>query len=530
MGRLVARVLRVAPEQGAPSFRRYTVLGLLAGVAVVAGAVAGGSGFVSHLPGAWFFGTPMGPLGSVSSNSSHPPALAVLFVYGGLVALAVVWWRLVRALLARPGTPVRQAVQVIAVWAVPFLLAPPLFSRDVYSYVGQGELAHFHIDPYHYGPGVMGATQFNILAGPLWANTPSPYGPTFLSIDGVTTALAGHHVLPSLVLLRLVAVIGIALIVAGLPTLARRVGHDPAAAVVLGAGSPLVLTTLIGGEHNDALMLGLLVAGLAVAERVGPFPGIVLCALGAGVKWPAALGVVAIGWNWPGPGARVPRRMVRTLGAMGIGAATMGALSALTGLGWGWTGTLGAPDKISTGVTPSDALSHAVHGLMTLAGSTVTGSEVRTVVTVLAMAAAGAVGTWLIWHSPRLGMVKALGLTLVVVAVASPVLWAWYATWGLALLAPVATGRLRLGMAWLAAIETLIGASSVLNMVKSLGHAGPLPFALVVVGVAAVALAVARCSMEVRPYGLRRSPWSGQRAVQPAGVTVTAIQRPHSPQ
>ena len=40
--------------------------GLAASSAIVLGAILGGSRFMSHLPGAWFFGTPGGPLGSLT--------------------------------------------------------------------------------------------------------------------------------------------------------------------------------------------------------------------------------------------------------------------------------------------------------------------------------------------------------------------------------------------------------------------------------------------------------------------------------
>lgn len=524
---LSCRALRdgTVPVGGPPSLRRFGVGGLLAGTAVVAGAVVGGSSFVSHLPGAWFFGTPGGPLGSVSTGASRAPALAVLGVYGGLGALGAIWWRLLQALRAHPGTPVRQVVRVVAAWAAPFVAAPPLFSRDVYSYAGQGALVSFHINPYLYGPGVLGATPFNLLAGPLWANTPSPYGPTFLSLDGLVAQLSGHQFLADLVLLRLLSVLGLVLIAAALPVLARSVGRDPGLAVALGAGSPLVLATIVGGAHNDGLMVGLLVAGLAAWKRWGPVPGIVLCALAAGVKAPAALGLVLIGWNWAGEEAGIVRRGARTLVAMGIGGAVLGALSAASGVGWGWVLTLTAGDKISTGVTPVDVVTRALAGALHLAGSSVPTTSVRAAVAVAAVAVAVAVGTWLLWHSPRFGPLRALGVSLLVLALLSPVLWAWYLTWGLVVLAPVATGLLRRVVVWLSIGETIVGASSVLGLVRSLAHDGPGADALVVLGVAGAVLLALRAR-----YELRSSPWSGQRATQPTGVTVTAIQRPHSGQ
>lgn len=503
---------------GAPSLRRYAAAGLLASATVVVGAVVGGTSFVSELPGAWFFGTPGGPLSSLSSSSKSAPAVAVLLVYGGLAALAVIWWRLLRALRAHPGTSVRKVLRVIAAWGVPYVVAPPLFSRDVYSYAGQGLLVKFHIDPYVYGTGVLGITRFNLLAGPLWANTPSPYGPTFLSLDALAAQLSAHQVLVDLVLLRLLAVLGVALIVVGLPTLARSVGQDPAFAVVLGAGSPLVLATLVGGAHNDALMMGLLVAGLAAWQRFGPVPGIVLCALATGVKAPAALGIVAIGWNWGPPDMRWLHRMWRTICALGIGAFTLAVLSAVSGVGWGWVLTFTGSDKVSTGVTPVDAVSHVVAAALRAIGGTTTLAGVRADVSVVGVAVAVIIGSWLLWHSPHIGVLKALGISLLVISLLGPVLWAWYATWGVIVLAPVATGAVRRVIVWIAIAESIVGASSVLGILRSLVHDGLLAAAMAVIGIAASAIAASRVSLD-RPDG----PEPAADASRHGQVTLPAI-------
>jgi hypothetical protein len=247
-----------------------------------------------------------------------------------------------------------------------------------------------------------------------------------------------------------------------------------------------------------------------------------VCALAAGVKFPAALGVVVIGWNWAP--SRV-QRMWRTLAALGIGAATLAAVSAVSGVGWGWVRTAAAPDKIGTGVTPVDAVARVVGDALHLAGVAVPMSSVRSVGSALGVGAAVVIGTWLLWHSPRLGPVRALGLALLALALLSPVLWAWYLTWGLAVLAPVAAGRLRRVVVWLSVAEPLLGAASVIGIARSLAAAGPLACVLVAAGVAAAGLLAARPS-----YELRRSPWSGHRATQPAGVTVTASHRPQTGQ
>jgi len=490
----VERRPAIAPvDPPAPwTLRNVTLVGLAASAAIVVGAVLGGRAFVSTMPGAWFFGPPGTPLGSVGARGARPPVDAVFAVYGGLIVLAGSWLRLLHITWSRPGIRVRRVAGVIGTWALPLLAAPPLFSRDIYSYAAQGEMVSHHIDPYLYGPGVLGATPFSELAGRLWANTPSPYGPTFLWMDGLAARLAGHQILPDLLLLRLIEVVGVALMIAGLPTLARAFGSDPAGVVVLGAGSPLVLLTLVGGAHNDALMVGLLIAGLAVARRFGPIPGIILCALATGVKAPAALGVVFIGWNWEGPGGQTLSRIRRTAGALGIAAGVLGIVSWLTGIGWGWLITVLAPTKISTGVTPVDDVVRVVIELARLIGIQLGASGVHTVLAVLALAVAAIIGCWLLAQSPHLGMERSLGLALLALVLLSPILWAWYVTWGLVVLAPVVSGNLRRAVIALSVLEAFIGVTSVKGMVHTFAGWGILDEALLVIGLGAVASLVWR--------------------------------------
>ena len=115
-------------------------------------------------------------------------------------------------------------------------------------------------------------------------------------------------------------------------------------------------------------MLGLLLAGLAVAQRWGTVPGVVLCAAAAGVKSPAALGVLFFGWAWAGPGASVGRRVVHTLGAGLIALTTLEVISAVSGTGWGWLRTTTAADKSFTAVTPVNAIAKALSGCGTSRG------------------------------------------------------------------------------------------------------------------------------------------------------------------
>ena len=169
----------------------------------------GGSSFETHLPGAWFFGMPGGTFGWLGTNAALPTISSLALVFGGLILLTRVWLGLLRYLRQHEGFPVRRVVLVVFVWAVPLLAAPPLFSRDVYTYAAQGEMVSHHINPYLYGPSVLGATSYNEMADSVWSNTESPYGPTFLTADGVLDQASGHQILPDLLLLRLLALAGV---------------------------------------------------------------------------------------------------------------------------------------------------------------------------------------------------------------------------------------------------------------------------------------------------------------------------------
>jgi hypothetical protein len=78
---------------------------------------------------------------------------------------------------------------------------------------------------------------------------------------------------------RKVTVAGLALLAGAVPVLARSTGVRPSAATWLAVLNPLVLINLIGGAHNNALMVGLLAAGPAVAIRHHPLATLIVAAL-----------------------------------------------------------------------------------------------------------------------------------------------------------------------------------------------------------------------------------------------------------
>ncbi|TDO37847.1 polyprenol phosphomannose-dependent alpha 1,6 mannosyltransferase MptB [Paractinoplanes brasiliensis] len=154
-------------------------------------------------------------------------------------------------------------------WMAPLLAFLPLGSYDAYSYACQGWQQGAGLDPYAGGVDLLGCPWADAVA-PTWRDAPAPYGPLFLVLAGVAAQTGG--LTGTLIGLRVIALFGVALIAVALPVLARRGGVPLGRAAWLVLACPLVPIHLISGAHNDALMIGLMTAGLALAVRAGVGP------------------------------------------------------------------------------------------------------------------------------------------------------------------------------------------------------------------------------------------------------------------
>jgi alpha-1,6-mannosyltransferase len=312
----------------------------------------------------------------------------------------------------------------------------------------------------------------------LWLNTPVPYGPLFMETDGFLTSASGHNELVDLTLLRLLAVVGVGLMALSIPSLARSLGRDPSYAFTVAVLNPVTILHLVGGAHNDALMLGLLMAGLAVARRGRPVAGIVLCALAASVKVPAALGVLYIGWDWMGTGLPVRARIRPVVTAGLIAAAVMGALSIGTGLGWSWVLNLSTPGTVRSWVAPATGAGIFLTDLAHLVGIGVSLHSTLSLTRGLGVVAAGVAGLWLLLRSDRIGALRAMGLSMLIIVALGPVVQPWYLSWGLVVLAPVATGKVRTLVVGSSIVAAFIGLPAGRYLVSGLFQADPLAVAV----------------------------------------------------
>ena len=457
--------------------RRPALLGFVALVAIAVGSSFPNSPFKLDMPGTWFFGVPSTDTSANASNQTLL-MLGLLLVYGGLVLLLRVWIQLSKALKARPGAPTKWLMWIFVLWVIPMLVIAPLFSRDVFSYAAQGEMVSHHISPYIYGPFTLGSGPYVNPVDSLWGNTPAPYGPLFLIIDGFLATISLHNAMATVIALRLLEFAAIALLAYCIPKLARSFGRDAGEAFSLSVLNPIVILTLIGGAHNDALMVALLVAGLTAARLKHPVWGIVLCALAAAVKAPAALGILYIGWEWLGTGIPFRQRLRPVAIAGVISASVLGALTLISGLGLGWINNLLTPGTVKSWDAPATSLGMALTGLAHVVGFNVAQGGVLSVTRLIGLVIAVGLGIWLLKESDRIGELNAIGLTLMFFVILGPVVQPWYLTWGLVLLAPVAEGKIRTTLIALSVISPFVGLPGAHTLVVELVHADPIVIAI----------------------------------------------------
>ena len=495
------------------------LLGFLGSAAILLGASQVNSPFTVkavHGVPAWYFGiSPTTPT-STSSPAGVGLFLGIIAVFGGILLMLRAWYEVVRITSRHPGVPVKMLVPIFIAWVLPLLVVAPLFSRDVYSYAAQGEMMSHHISPYTYGPGLENGTPFGWLSDPLWWNVASPYGPFFLVLDGWIVSLTGHNALMSVELLRILALVGTVMFAAAVPVIARSFGRDGATAFALAALNPLVLLHLVGGAHNDALMLGLVVVGYALARKGRPILGIVACALGALVKVPALLVAVYIGWEWLGSGRTVRERLRPVATALLIATSVMVAISEMVGIGWGWISGLSNPDAVRSYLDPATGLALLSSRILQAVGLP---SDTRLLITLArgsGLALAALIALYLILRSERVGSLQAIGWTFLALVLLSPVVQPWYLTWGFVFLAPVAEGVVRRVLIIASGVACYLQLPGGWTLLSEIGSANPWFVA------AASLMLVAIASALLLPRLRRRGTRAGVETVQVATAELGA--------
>ncbi|MCO8275977.1 polyprenol phosphomannose-dependent alpha 1,6 mannosyltransferase MptB [Actinoplanes sp. TRM 88003] len=386
----------------------------------------------------------------------------------GTALLITAWWY-----GRRVAPSLRWVLVTCALWFLPVLPFLPLGSADVYSYACQGWVQRVGGDPYAAGVAGSGCPWVSSVASS-WADSPAPYGPLFLLLAAGAVLFGGTSLDAVIAGLRVIALAGLVLTAWGVPALARRAGIDPVQATWTVLAGPLVLVHLVSGAHNDALLIGLIVAGLAVVPRparrcaeapaIGQPPAVVrgravvplvvaglLLGLAVSVKATAIVVVpfAVLAVVPPGSALRTLWRPAVILGGSVVAGAAV--VSVLSGRGVGWIGGLLRSGDTVAWTSPSTAVGLTIE--------TVTGLSAIGVTRAVGVAVLAVLLVWLWWRARRGDALIGAGLALAATVLCAPVFHPWYATWPLAVLAatlPAGTtiGRWLIGLCAFAATLT----------------------------------------------------------------------------
>jgi alpha-1,6-mannosyltransferase len=385
----------------------------------------------------------------------HGLVLSSVLLWFGVAVMLFAWLWLGRRVVDGSATEYTM-IATTGFWLVPLLLSVPVFSRDTYSYLAQGALLRDGFDPYSVGP----IENPNVLldnVSPIWTTTTAPYGPAFILVAKFVTMLVGDNVIAGTMVLRLCMLPGLALLIWAAPRIARHIGASGAIALWICVLNPLVIIHLMGGVHNEMLMVGLMMAGIALVFSRHPVPGVALVAVAAAVKATAGIALPFLVWVWmrelrgpnrhPKPDGRHGRRplaafAIASAASVAIVIAVFAVLSWLAGVGLGWLTALAGSVKIVNWLTLPTAvanLTNAVGGLF-FGVNFYAVLEVTRIAGVVIIAISLPLLWWRFRHTDRealTGIAWAMSIVVLFVPAALP----WYYSWPLSVVSPLAQSR-----------------------------------------------------------------------------------------
>lgn len=370
----------------------------------------------------------------------HGYDLAVLVVYLGLGLEIWAWVILGRAVLAQRASA-RTVLAAASAWIAPMLVAPPLFTRDPYSYLAYGTMPLKGLDPYNGGP--------IALDGPIaqnvhwfWTDTPAPYGPLFILVAKAVAAVTGENMIAGVILMRLAMLPGLVLLVIALPGLVRHLGGRLPVAYWLVVANPVMVLHLIGGPHNDLLLVGLLSCGCLMALNRRHVAGIALVTLAMAVKATAGFALPFLVLIWAARLEGGERARIVRAGAAGIGVflVVFTGVSVAAKVGLGWLPALNAPSNIVNWLSLPTGVGQLIANLFGVVVNGMSATPFYTATRIIGILVFFYIA-YKQWMAARAGgpdAVRRAGLVLVLFALLSPATLPWYYAWGMVLLAATA--------------------------------------------------------------------------------------------
>jgi hypothetical protein len=293
-----------------------------------------------------------------------------------------------------------------------YTIAPPLISKDIFSYISYARLGSLHgADPYT-------SAAFHFPNDPVyvyvaWRHVSSAYGTLFTV---ATYPLAHISISAAMWIIKVVTgafTIGLVWLVWHC---AKRLGRDPVQAIIWVGLNPVMLIYGVGGAHNDLIMLALMMAGVALVLAEREALGAVAVVLSVAIK-----GTSAIMLPFQFLHSRAKGRMVAGALAAGIPLAIM----SLAVFGSGVSGQYHVVKRQQL-LVAGDSIPNQLGHFVGLSGVT---SDVRLVVRLVGFLAFA----YLLWRVFRgtMDWITATGWAMLSFVVTSSWLLGWYVLWPL---------------------------------------------------------------------------------------------------
>lgn len=370
----------------------------------------------------------------------HARGLLNIVLTAGLLLVVAGWVAAGRYAVAdRRDSGIENRFAYVRSWlwsaTAPLLLAAPLMSRDVYSYLMQGAMVRDGFDPYSEGAAV-NPGPYLLEVSHDWRNTTTPYGPLHLWIGNGVTSFVGENVMAGIICYKFISLAGFAAIAWAVPQIALRLKGDPALALWLGVANPVMLIHMVGGMHNESVMVGLVSLGLVACLNRRFFLGTVLVGIAVSLKATAAVTLPFIVWmaahQYAPEGARPARRVGAFLvSGLAIVAAAVGTVAAVTvasGTSWGWLAQISGNSKVVNPLSGATLAADAITPFVQLFDeefpyNTVLGVT-RTVGSVLMLA--GLIGVWWFFRQTDRRNIMGMALAYMTAFVFNAVTLPWY--------------------------------------------------------------------------------------------------------
>ncbi|WP_417220891.1 polyprenol phosphomannose-dependent alpha 1,6 mannosyltransferase MptB [Arthrobacter sp.] len=349
----------------------------------------------------------------------------VLLALGSMV-MCRAWLRFGQRGGAHTPASLATVRNTVLLWSAPLLLSFPIFSRDVYSYLGQGRLMHAGLSPYSNWISQLPGW-FAQGSDSLWAESASPYGPLFLLASQGVYFITGGVPEAAVLLFRLLAVAGVLLCLYAVPRLAARLGSDPTWAVWISLANPLFLLTMVGGAHNDALMMGGLLLGFVWVGGGRRLGGILMVTGAIAIKPIVVLALPFIGLAMLPATATLGRKIRAWAYTAVVSGAALTLVGWISGLWFGWIKAMATAGSAAFPYAPVGLLGLGVGWLAEQTGGDLenTADLVYAGFKVVALGFA----VWLAFRRPAATPVLYCAYALLATILLAPIIQSWYVLW-----------------------------------------------------------------------------------------------------